>query len=196
MLSFCLFVFPLMGKAEWGGNPVCWWLGLYFCFVWTSLVVQTVKHLSTVRETWVWSLGQEAPLEKEMAIHPSTIAWKIPLTEEPRRLQSMGLQRVGHDWATSLSFPFFLLFRWGVLHRVLLVVGWCWVLCSGGFLCMSLILPRVSSLGEGNGNPLQCSYLENPRDGGAWWATVYGVAQSRTRLRQLSSSSRVSSLVV
>ena len=43
--------------------------------------------------------------------------------------------------------------------------------------------------GEGNGNPLQCSYLENPRDGGAWWAAVYGVAQSRTRLKQLSSSS-------
>ena len=44
-------------------------------------------------------------------------------------------------------------------------------------------------LGEGNGNPLQCSCLENPRDGGAWWAAVYGVAQSRTRLKQLSSSS-------
>ena len=44
-------------------------------------------------------------------------------------------------------------------------------------------------IGEGNGNPLQCSCLENPRDGGAWWAAVYGVAQSRTRLKQLSSSS-------
>ena len=43
--------------------------------------------------------------------------------------------------------------------------------------------------GEGNGNPLQCSCLENPRDGGAWWAAIYGVAQSRTRLKQLSSSS-------
>ena len=46
-----------------------------------------------------------------------------------------------------------------------------------------------ASNGEGNGNPLQCSCLENPRDGGAWWAAVYGVAQSRTRLKQLSSSS-------
>ena len=46
----------------------------------------------------------------------------------------------------------------------------------------------LSCIGEGNGNPLQCSYLENPRDGGAWWAAVYGVAQSRTRLKQLSSS--------
>ena len=59
-----------------------------------------------MRETWVPSLGREDPLEKEMAIHSSTIAWKIPWTEEPGRLQSMGSQRVGHDWATSLSFPF------------------------------------------------------------------------------------------
>ena len=46
----------------------------------------------------------------------------------------------------------------------------------------------LSCIGGGNGNPLQCSCLENPRDGGAWWAAVYGVAQSRTRLKQLSSS--------
>jgi len=45
----------------------------------------------------------------------------------------------------------------------------------------------LSCIGEGNGNPLQCSYLENPRDGGAWWAAIYGVAQSRTRLKRLSS---------
>ena len=48
----------------------------------------------------------------------------------------------------------------------------------------------VSCIGEGNGNPVQCSCLENPRDGGAWWAAVYGVAQSWTRLKRLSSSSR------
>ena len=51
----------------------------------------------------------------------------------------------------------------------------------------------VSCIGEGNGNPLQCSCLENPRDGGAWWAAVYGVAQGRTRLKRLSSSSSSSS---
>ena len=85
-----------------------------------------------------------------MAIHSSTLAWKIPWTGEPGRLQSMGSLRVGHDWATSLS---------------------------------------LSCIGEGNGNPLQCSCLENPRDGGAWWAAIYGVAQSWTRLKQLSSSS-------
>ena len=60
-------------------------------------MTQTVKRLSTVQETWVPSLGQEDPLEKEMAIHSSTTAWKIPWTEEPGRLQSMGSQRVGHD---------------------------------------------------------------------------------------------------
>ena len=49
----------------------------------------------------------------------------------------------------------------------------------------------LSCIGEGNGNPLQCSDLENPRDGGAWWAAVYGVSQSRTRMKRLSSSSSI-----
>ena len=83
--------------------------------------------------------------EKAMAPHSSTLAWKLPWTEELGRLQSMGSLRVGHDSVTSLS---------------------------------------LSCIGEGNGNPLQCSCLENPRDGGAWWAAVYQVAQSRTRLKQ------------
>ena len=60
-------------------------------------MAQTLKPLSTMWETWVPALGWEDPLEKEMAIHSSTIAWKIPRTEEPGRLQSMGSQRVGHD---------------------------------------------------------------------------------------------------
>ena len=63
----------------------------------TSLVAQTVKHLPTMWEIWIQSLGQEDPLEKEMATHSSTLAWKIPWMEEPGGLQSMGLQRVGHD---------------------------------------------------------------------------------------------------
>ena len=66
-----------------------------------------------------------------MAPHSSTLAWKIPWTEEPGRLQSMGSLRIGHN-----------------------------------------------CIGEGNGNPLQCSCLENPRDGGAWWAAIFGVAES------------------
>ena len=94
--------------------------------------------------------------EKAMAAHSSTLVWKIPWTEEPGRLQSMGPLRVGYDWAIPFHFS-------------------------------------ISCIGEGNGNPLQCSCLENPRDGGAWWAAVYGVAQSRTRLKRLSSSSSSSS---
>ena len=62
-----------------------------------SLVAQMVKHLPTMQETWVRSLGQEDPLEKEMATHFSILAWRIPWTKEPGRLQSMGSQRVGHD---------------------------------------------------------------------------------------------------
>ena len=81
----------------------------------------------------------------EMATHSSILAWRTPWREEPGRPQSMGSQRVGHDWVTSLSLS-------------------------------------LSCFGEGNGNPLQCSCLENPRDGAAWWAAVSGVAQSWTRL--------------
>ena len=69
----------------------------------TSLVAQTVKRLLKMRETQVQSLGWEDPLEKEMATHSGTLAWKIPWMEEPGRLQSMGSQRVRHNWATSLS---------------------------------------------------------------------------------------------
>ena len=60
-------------------------------------MAQTVKRLPAMWETWDRFLGWEDPLEKEMAIHSSTVAWKIPWTEEPDRLQSMGSQRVGHD---------------------------------------------------------------------------------------------------
>ena len=94
------------------------------------------------------------PVWTSLAPHSSPLAWRIPWTEEPGRLQSMGSLRVKHDWAASLSLFTF-------MH------------------------------GGGNGNPLQCSCLENLRDGGAWWAVVYGVAQSRTRLKQLSSSSSI-----
>ena len=89
-----------------------------------------------------------------MAPHSSTFAWKIPRTEEPGRLRSMGSLRL--DMTERLHFHF-----------------------------------SFSCIGEGNGNQLQCSYLENPRDGGASWAAVYGVAQSRIRVKRLSSSSRL-----
>ena len=85
-------------------------------------------------------------MEKAMAPHSSTLSWKIPWTEEPGRLQSMG--RKESDTTERLHFHF-----------------------------------SFSCTGEGNVNPLQCSCLENPRDGGAWWAALYRVAQSQTRLK-------------
>ena len=95
--------------------------------------------------------------EKAMASHSSTFAWKIPWTEEPGGLQSMG--SLESDTTERLHFHF-----------------------------------SLSCIGEGNGNPLQCSCLENPRDGEAWWPAVSGVAQSQTRLKLLSSSSSSSSI--
>ena len=94
-----------------------------------------------------------------MAPHSSTLAWKIPWTEEPGGLQSMGLL----EWDTTerLHFHF-----------------------------------SLSCIGEGNGNPIQCSCLENPKDRGAWWAAVYGVAEIRTWLKRLSSSSSRANAVI
>ena len=146
--------------------------------------------------------------EKAMAPHSSILAWKIPWMEEPGRLQSMGSLRVRHDWVTSLSlFTYmhcFTFMHWrrqwqptpvllpGKSHGWRSLVG-----CSPWGREESDTTKRLhfhfslSCIGEGNGNPLQCSCLENPRDGGAWWAPVYRVAQSRTWLKWLSSSSNV-----
>ena len=65
-----------------------------------------VKNLPAMQETWVRSLSQEDPLEKGLAIHSSILSWRIPWTEEPGRLQSMGSQRVGHDWETNTTLLF------------------------------------------------------------------------------------------
>ena len=154
------------------------WLGFFFLYwtVWTVCVFQRVipcqplclqiffpilqvvfsvlfmvffavqNLLSLIRSHWfIFS-------EKAMAPHSSTPDGKIPWTEEPGRLQSMGSLRVGHDWATSLSLFTFMHWR-----------------------------------RKWQPTPVFC--LENPRDGEAWWAAVYGVTQSRTRLKWLSSSS-------
>ena len=64
---------------------------IYFCFIGASIIAQLVKNLPVMQKTGVRFLGREYPLEKEMAIHSSILAWKIPWTEEPGRLQSMGL---------------------------------------------------------------------------------------------------------
>ena len=98
-----------------------------------------------------WCFGYGLPPWSH-GTHSSPLVWKIPWTEEPGGLQSMG--SLSQTWLSNFTSTFLL-----------------------------------SCIGEGNGNPPQCSCLENPRDGGAWWAAVYGVAQSRTRLKRLSSSS-------
>ena len=140
-----------------------------------------------------------------MAPHSSTLVWKLPWTEEPGRLQSMGSLRVGHDWATSLSlftFHFHALDKERATHSSILAWRIPGMGETGGL--PSLGLHRVghdwSNLAaaaaaavyfdrEGNGNPLQYSCLENPRDGRDWWAAVYGIAQSHMWLKRLSSSS-------
>ena len=126
-----------------------------------------------------------------MAPHSSTLAWKIPRMEEPGRLQSMGLQRVGHLLSNfTFTFHFHALEKEMATHSSVLALripgtGKPVGLQSMGFL-ESDTTERLhfhfslSCTGEGNGNPLQCSCLQNPRDGGAWWAAVYGVAQSWT----------------
>ena len=85
-------------------------------------------------------------MEKAMATHSSTLAWKIPWAEEPIGCSPQGCEELATT--ERLHFHF-----------------------------------SLSCIGEGNGNPLKCSCLENPRDGGAWWAAVSGVAQSQTRLK-------------
>ena len=100
-----------LNAPKYVGQTHCFLWKLHYCLgylaglpdqLWPSPVAQMVKHLPAMWETQVWSLGQEDTLEKEMAIHSSTLAWKIPWMEEPGRLQPMRSQRIGHDWVTSL----------------------------------------------------------------------------------------------
>ena len=90
---------------------------------WTSLVAQMVKRQPTMRKTQVQSLGWEDPLEKVMPTRPSTLAWKIPGTQECGRLQFMGSQRAGQDWETSLSFSS-LSQHQGLFQWVALCIRW------------------------------------------------------------------------
>ena len=85
----------------WVGDIIVHTTSCYWCSPWASLVAPMVKNPPAMQETWIWSLGREVPLEKGMATHSSVLAWRIPWTEEPDGLQSMGSQRVRHDWATK-----------------------------------------------------------------------------------------------
>ena len=136
------------------------------------MVTQTVKNLPTMQETRVRSLGWEDPLESGIATCFSITAWRIPWTEEPDSLQSIGLHRVGHN-GSNLACPhtcrtpecFSYIFPGGSDGKE--------SACNAGDPVQSL--GREDSHRGGNGNPPQYSCLENPMDRGAWWATVHGV---------------------
>ena len=138
-------------------------------------------------------------MEKEMPTHSSTLAWKITRTEEPGGLHGVAKSQT---WLIDFTFTFHFhalekemathspVLAWRIPGR-----GEPWGLPFMGsqsqtrLKWLSSLAAAVDFNGGENGNQLQYSCLENPRDGGAWWAAVYGVTQSRTRLRQLSSSS-------
>ena len=125
-----------------------------------------------------------------MAPHSSTLAWKIPWMEEPGRLQSMGSLESDTTERLPFTFRFHTLEKAMAIHSSTLAWKIPWTEEPGRLQSMGslesdtterLHCPfSLSCIVEGNGNPLQCSCLENPRDGGAWWAAVYGVAQSWT----------------
>ena len=137
---------------------------LKFCFLQNQkqssigfIIFSNLSNLSLYKYSCICSFPWKSNsiwsgLEKAMAPQSSILAWRIPWTEEPGRLQSMGSWGVGHDWVTSLSLFTFMHWR----------RKW---------------------------QPTPVFLPENPRDGGAWWAAIYGVAQSRTQLKRLSSSS-------
>ena len=144
-----------------------------------------------------------------MATHSSIVAWRIPWREEPDGLQSMGSQRVEHDWSTLVCMhaqDFLICATFRIIYHVIsekamashsITLAWKipWVEEPGrvGSPWDRKELDKterlqfhfsLSCIGEGNGNPLQCSCLENPKARGPWWASVYGVAQSQTGLKR------------
>ena len=118
--------------------------------------------MQEMQEVWFCSLGQEDPLENEMATHSSVLAWEIPQTETSGGLQSMRSRRVGCDWAHTLH-----------KHNQKVPPGGS---DSKESSTGSILVPGRSA-GEGNGNPLQYPCLGNPVDRGAWQATVNGATK-------------------
>ena len=133
-------------------------------------MVQTVKHLSTMRETLVRALGWEDPLEKEMATHSSTLAWKIPWTEEPGKLQSMGSQ----SWTRLSDFTF--LFFLAILLTSLLSAPF----LSGIF--SSTTFQKSERKNINRFLSLHSFHSVHSIWREAWRAAIHGVAKSQTRL--------------
>ena len=136
--------------------------------------------MQEMEEMKVRSLGPEDTLEEEMATSSSILAWRVPWTEEPRGLHSMGLQRVGHNWSDFACKTYVWASHMALVVRNLRVNAW--DIRDMGSIPGSGRLP-----GGGHGNPLQCCCLENPMDRGAWQAIVHRFAKSRMQLKQFST---------
>ena len=137
-LNFIFFFHPELLRFNWRiifckfklYNVVNWYMCVYYetvttiklvyALLWASLVAQMVKNLPAMWKTSVWSLSWEDPLEEGMAMHSSVLAGESPWTEEPGGLQFMGLQRVGHSWATKHSTAHALLYRTPTISLLLL----------------------------------------------------------------------------
>ena len=109
--TFKIFPYPAYSKQCYNKHWGTWMFSHYdflwihaqewdSWIIWTSLVAWTVKNPPAMEDTWVWPLGQKGSLEKGWS-HSNILAWRIPGTEEPNKLRSMGSQRVGQDWATN-----------------------------------------------------------------------------------------------
>ena len=145
--------------------------------------------------------GSERSLEKRMAVHSSILAWRVSWTQEPGRLQFMGLQRAGHNWATKLNWT-----ELNTGNMNILLANFCahpfpWGASGKESDCQCRrpkrweFDPYVRKIpGGGHDNPLQYSCLENPMDRGAWQATVHGVAKSWIWLKRLSTAWHIISL--
>ena len=143
--------------------------------------------MQEMEEMQVGSLGWEDPLEKGTATHPSTLAWRIPWTEEPGGLSSIGSHRVGHNWsdlaAAAAYYICILCIIYGASQVVLVVKK---LPAKAGDVRDAGWIPGLGrSPGEGHGNPLHYSYLENPIDRGAWQATVWRVRQDWSNLAHI-----------
>ena len=134
--------------------------------------------------------AHQAPLSVEFSMEWVAISFFRDLPNpviKPMSLTSPALAGRSATWEAQFSscplsnFPILYTHTVSTCHPPNWVAYWVFLYCYFHF--------SLSCIGEGNGNPLRCSCLENPRDGGAWWAAVYGVAQSQTRLKRLSSSS-------
>ena len=163
----------------------------YFSETQSSLVAQRLKHLPAMQETWVRSMSREDPLEKETATHSSILAWRIPGTEEPGGLQSMGSQRVRHDWATSLHITSLKL-RTGfascqTMHYKLTYQEWinkrnpCWWCLISIPLYVNLLTRKsdVSDRSEVTEFAQLCRTLCNPMDDSLPGSSIHGIFQAR-----------------